>query len=71
MPLYSGVAFTQTQLDAIDAAISKGELVVQFADRRVQYRSIHELLQARAVIEAAVNTGRSRQFIGVATKGLQ
>lgn len=64
------MAFTQTQLDAIDATIARGELTVRFADRQVTYRSVEELLRARAVIEASINQERPRQFIGVASKGL-
>jgi hypothetical protein len=64
------VAFTDAQLTALDAAIAKGELIVEFADRKVQYRSIEELLQARAVIAASLGQGSPRQYIGVSSKGL-
>ena len=46
------MAFSQTQLDAIDAAIASGELVVQYDGKRVEYRSMADLLRARAVITA-------------------
>jgi len=42
--------FTAADLAAIDTAIASGEMVVQFGDRRVQYRSIAELKQARALV---------------------
>lgn len=42
-----GMAYTQSDLDAIDAAIASGEMIVQVEGRRVQYRSIDELMQAR------------------------
>lgn len=42
------------QLDAIEAAIASGELTVRFGDRTVTYRSMQELLQARAVIKEAL-----------------
>jgi hypothetical protein len=48
------VAWTQQQLDAIEAAIASGELTVRFGDRTVTYRSMDELLQARAVIQEAL-----------------
>jgi hypothetical protein len=48
------VAWTQQQLDAIEAAIASGELTVRFGDRTVTYRSMEELLQARAVIKDAL-----------------
>ncbi len=48
------MAWTATDLTAIERAIASGELSVQFADRRVQYRSIDELLKARDVIKEAI-----------------
>lgn len=45
------MAFTSTDLDNIKAAISTGELEVQIGDKRVRYRSMAELLQAKRVIE--------------------
>lgn len=44
------MAFTQAQIDAIDRAIASGELEVEFDDKRVKYRSMNELMQARAFI---------------------
>lgn len=44
------MAWTQTQLDAVEVAIASGELTVRFGDRTVTYRSMDELLQARGVI---------------------
>lgn len=49
------MAFTTTDLAAIDAAIASGELTVRTADgKQVTLRSMSELLQARAVIVAGV-----------------
>lgn len=42
------MAFTQAQLDALDEAIGTGELEVEYDGRRIKYRSISELMQARA-----------------------
>lgn len=64
------VAFTQADLDAIQAAIAKGERSVQYADRSVTFRSMDELLQAEARIARALSTGRAKQSIGVTCKGL-
>lgn len=44
--------FTVAQYNAICAAIAMGQLSVQYDGKRVQYRSMSELLQAKAVIEA-------------------
>ena len=49
------MAWTQSQLDAIEAAIASGELTVRFGDRTVTYRSMDELLQARAVIKESID----------------
>lgn len=41
------MALTTTDLDNLDTAIATGELTVEFNGRRVTYRSIGELMQAR------------------------
>lgn len=49
------MAFTQYDLAAVDAAIASGELTVRTADGKlVTLRTMAELLQARAVITAAL-----------------
>ena len=67
------MVWTQTDLDAIKDAIASGELSVQFADRRVTYRSIAELLQAKAEIEREVNSAAGtlpvRQHLVNSVKG--
>jgi hypothetical protein len=42
--------FTLTQLAALNAAIASGELSVQYDGKRVQYRSIDELIRARDLV---------------------
>jgi hypothetical protein len=64
------MAYTATDLANIQAAIAKGELSVEFADRRVTYRSIDDLLKAEAHIAQAINTTpRSKQSFGQSCKG--
>lgn len=67
------MAWTQTDLDAIEAAIATGELTVRFADREVTYRSIAELIAARNVIRDAVQgaagTASNRFHFGQTNKG--
>jgi hypothetical protein len=53
------MAYTSADLDALDAAIAGGELSVQVDGRRIQYRSIAELLQARAHVSAVLQTTAS------------
>lgn len=48
------MAFTQTQLDAVEAAIASGELRVMFDGREIIYRSISDLIRARDTIKAAL-----------------
>ena len=51
------MAFSQTDLAAIDAAIASGELTVRTADgKMVTLRTMGELLQARAAIAAEVRS---------------
>lgn len=69
------MAHTQTDLDRVKAAIASGELIVQYGDRRVQYRSIEELRQAQALIErelaAEAGTKPVAQFLTYTTTGLE
>lgn len=67
------MAFTSADLTAIETAIASGELSVQYADRRVQYRSVDELLRARETIAKAIDSAsgrrRPRQFRVNVSKG--
>lgn len=45
------MAFTQTQLDALDVAIANGRRVVEYDGRKVEYRSITEMLKLRDLIK--------------------
>lgn len=68
------MAWTTTDRDALKAAIARGEQSVRYADREVTYRSIAEMLQALAKIEAEIDaaaaTTRPRQYYGVSSKGV-
>ncbi len=50
------MAFTQQQLDAVETAIARGEKIVRYADRNVEYRDIDELLRARDEIRSSLIT---------------
>lgn len=56
------MAFTLTDLDAIDTAIASGELTVTHNGRTVTYRSMDDLLKARQRIEDVLKraAGRTR-----------
>lgn len=49
------MAYTIADLDAVKRAISSGELTVSHNGRTVTYRSIGELLKAKADIEAEIS----------------
>lgn len=64
------MAWTQAEIDALKAAIAKGEKQVAFADRSVTYRSLEEMLEALRLMEAEVaGTTRPRQYGVVTRKG--
>lgn len=46
--------WTQTQLDALDAAIARGVLTVRYADREVTYHSLGDMLRLRATMAQAI-----------------
>lgn len=69
------MAFTQTDLDNVRAAIATGEKSVMVNGRRVEYRDMSELLQAEARIQAALAAtpnaprGGARRFIFTTYRG--
>ena len=48
------MAFTQKHLDAVEAAIARGEKTVRYADRTVEFRTVDELLKARDQIRSSL-----------------
>jgi hypothetical protein len=46
------MAFTQSQLTALESAIAQGALTVQFNDRRITYHSLGEMIQLRNTMRA-------------------
>ena len=54
------MAFTQTDIDKLRAAIAQGALRVRFADRDVTYRSLDEMRSILAMMQAAVNAAAGR-----------
>ncbi len=72
------MAYTEEQLNALEAALAKGEKRVTFGDKTVEYRSIDELRLAirdveRGLFEQAAGTGlwprAPRQIRVTTTKG--
>ncbi len=62
------MAFTTTQLAAIEEAIASGTLTVKYADKQVTYQSTTELLRIRDVIRrelGLVETSSTRVYPSV------
>ena len=68
------MAWTVTDLDSIKRAIATGARVVQYADKRMEYRSLKEMMQAKRMIEAELkgssSSGSLRSHNPVFRKGL-
>ena len=47
----------QAQIEALDAAMATGELIVRYGDRSVTYRSVDELMKARMTLTRQVRGG--------------
>lgn len=54
------MSYTQTQLEALQAALASGTLRVSYDGKTVEYRSVDELIRAIAVVEAGVNVASPR-----------
>lgn len=63
------MAYTQIQLDAIEAAIAEGTLKVEYGDKKVEYRSLNEMIRIRDIIKASLNPG-SRRTLAETSKGV-
>ena len=48
------MAFTQTQLDALDQAIAAGVLRVTYDGRTTEYRSLDEMIRIRNMMADAI-----------------
>lgn len=48
------MAFTQAQLDALDAALAQGSLRVRMDGKEVEYRSLDEMLRLRGLMATDV-----------------
>lgn len=56
------MAFTQSDIDALDRAISSGELRIMSNGREVIYRNIDELLRAREYAAQQVAAATARHY---------
>lgn len=67
------MAYSQSDLDALDTAIASSTLEVQFGERRVRYRSMDELLQARQHVSQQIakssRRGGARRYVLSTARG--
>lgn len=63
------MAFTQSDLDAIDRCIAMVALTVKFSDHTVTYMSLREMKEARKFIYNALYGPADRQIFIVGRKG--
>jgi hypothetical protein len=54
------MAYSQTQLEALEAALASGMLRVSFEGRSVEYRSVEELKKAIAEVKSALAADPAR-----------
>jgi len=56
------MAYTQTQLDALQAALASGVLTVEFDGKRVTYRSLDEVQRAIGTLEKELGQQTADRF---------
>lgn len=62
------MAFTQTDLDAINKAIASGVLEVEFDDEKIKYNSISELLKAKNIIKSELDASANETSGGTVSR---
>jgi len=66
------MAYSQTQLDALQAALATGALVVEYEGKKVTYRSLAELKEQISIVQGALDraTGTvKRRAVRIFTSG--
>lgn len=57
------MAWTQADADALKASIARGVRDVSYADKRVSYRSLDEMLATLRLIEREIGTRKKTRII--------
>lgn len=57
------MAWSQTDLDKLEAAIAAGVRRVKYSDKEVEYQSVDDMLKARDLIRRALTTSPVPQRI--------
>lgn len=66
------MAFTQEQLDTLDAAIASGSKRVKYADKEVEYQSLDDMLRVRDLMaqELGLVSPASKRKLASFNKGV-
>lgn len=66
------MAWTQADLDALDAAIAAGGAVeaMTFGDQSITFRSLADMLRLRAVMAQALNASNRGSRLAATSKGV-
>jgi hypothetical protein len=66
------MAYTSSDLIAIEEALASGVLEVQYTDKRVKYRSLRDLIALRELIkrELGIKQNKIKKKTAVTSKGL-
>ncbi len=56
------MAYTQSQLDALEAALASGTLTVEFDGKRVTYRSLDEIQRAIEIVKKGLGQQTHQHF---------
>lgn len=66
------MAWTQTQLDALEKAIAEGTLRVKYENKEVEYRSLEDMLKVRDLIrkELGIVSSKGQRIIATHSKDL-
>lgn len=55
------MAYTLEQYNALTAAIAEGVMVVEYGDKKVQYRSLDEMIRIKNLMEADLGLKRKNK----------
>jgi len=56
------MAYTQWQLDALEAALASGTLTLEFDGKRVTYRSLDEIQRAIEIVKKSLGQATKDRF---------
>lgn len=66
------MAYTQTDLDNLEASIKQGALTVRYKDHQVTYRSLEEMLKIRDLMRKELGlVDRTQRVFAKFSKGLR